>query len=945
MPDSRGVLGQPKRLALLAYLALATPLRPHRRDSLVALFWPESDSDQARHSLRQALHALRRALGADVILTRGDGDVAYNPDALWCDAHAFERALEAGDLEQAMSLYRGDMLDGFFVSDVSPELERWMDAERARLKSRAASAAWTIAERASQSGDEDAAADWARRAFALSPDDESALRRFVTMLDAFGDRAGALRAHDDFARRLFEDFEAQPSPETRVLIDAIRSREESHSSSPNLPPRPRELSSQRVERMAVGAPAAPARWRRRGVLFATGAIVTVAFAWLAMANTRGFVFVPRDRRPVIAVGYIDDEVSDTTELSGVMRELLATDLARVNGVQVVSHGRLLELLGQAGDTIQSPRSLTDAARRAGATERLEGALFREAADLRLDLRRVDVRSGVVLQAYTLHGNNAFDIAAQAATAVARGFALATPARPAAGTSTTSLAARRLFEEGLRAYHQRVDLPNAHRLFVAALAEDSSFAMAAYYAFLSRLDADPVAATPYLVRALQLSSRSDERDRLLIRLAWAEANNDVRSRAIAESLVARYPTEPASELALANAISSAGDFLEAAPHYRNVVARDSLSLLAKTPLCRACDALAQLISLYIAVDSFAAAERVGRQWVRLQPGSSRAWYTLATVMGEKGNRRAADSLKLRAAELQPEAAAYPLASAIFAIKAEDFRDADRMLLDRLQYGTAAVREDATWWLLISRRNQGRLNEALVLANAMFRMQPNQRAPFEAYLARGQVLFEMGRFRESAALFDSLAAHPPPLEMPAPGRLARYESWMLTHAATAWAAAGDTQRLAPIAARIEELARSSAYGRDRKLPHHVRGLLWVARERPQLAAEEFRRAIYSITYGYTRTNLELGRVLLSLRKPRETIEILRPALHGSTESSNFYVTRVEIHELLAKAFEMAGERDSAIAHYRVTADAWRQADPLLAPRGQAARVRQHRLEARR
>src|SRR2546430_5433144 len=60
------VLAQPKRVALLAYLAAATPRRLHRRDSLVALFWPELDQEHARAALRQALHGLRHALGDGV---------------------------------------------------------------------------------------------------------------------------------------------------------------------------------------------------------------------------------------------------------------------------------------------------------------------------------------------------------------------------------------------------------------------------------------------------------------------------------------------------------------------------------------------------------------------------------------------------------------------------------------------------------------------------------------------------------------------------------------------------------------------------------------------------------------------------------------------------------------------------------------------------------------
>src|SRR2546425_13319593 len=70
--EVRTVLRQPRRLALLAYLAAATPRGFHHRDGLLALFWPELDQEHARAALRQALHVVRDALGADVIVTRGD---------------------------------------------------------------------------------------------------------------------------------------------------------------------------------------------------------------------------------------------------------------------------------------------------------------------------------------------------------------------------------------------------------------------------------------------------------------------------------------------------------------------------------------------------------------------------------------------------------------------------------------------------------------------------------------------------------------------------------------------------------------------------------------------------------------------------------------------------------------------------------------------------------
>ncbi|HWH03164.1 MAG TPA: hypothetical protein VN674_05695, partial [Gemmatimonadales bacterium] len=69
--DLSEALVQPKRFALLAYLAVAQPFGFHRRDRLVALFWPELDQEHARTALRKAVHGLRAVLGEDAIIGRG----------------------------------------------------------------------------------------------------------------------------------------------------------------------------------------------------------------------------------------------------------------------------------------------------------------------------------------------------------------------------------------------------------------------------------------------------------------------------------------------------------------------------------------------------------------------------------------------------------------------------------------------------------------------------------------------------------------------------------------------------------------------------------------------------------------------------------------------------------------------------------------------------------
>src|SRR5882724_6272494 len=68
--EVHALLRQPKRLALLAYLVTPLPGTWHRRETLLALFWPELDTVHARTSLRNALYVLRQILGDDVLRNR-----------------------------------------------------------------------------------------------------------------------------------------------------------------------------------------------------------------------------------------------------------------------------------------------------------------------------------------------------------------------------------------------------------------------------------------------------------------------------------------------------------------------------------------------------------------------------------------------------------------------------------------------------------------------------------------------------------------------------------------------------------------------------------------------------------------------------------------------------------------------------------------------------------
>ncbi|MDQ4079728.1 MAG: hypothetical protein M3125_03145, partial [Gemmatimonadota bacterium] len=316
--ELRAVLRQPKRLALLAYLALAQSRGFHRRDSLVALFWPELDEEHARGALRQAVHFLRRHLGMEAIVSRGEEELRIGGNT-WCDAAAFEHAASANRLEEAIALYRGDLLAGFHVSDAAPELDQWIENERTRLREIAAKSAWSLAVKSELARDVVAATHWGRMAMRLSLHNEVVLRRLVSLLDRMGDCSSALRVYEEFALRLKTDFDEEPSPETQALVATLGTRVPAapiHQMQPAPLPRQKTTTGGAGPTEPIGAatraespspvselrPLPRPTWRSRGVV----QMVSLTAAATALIATAAIARRSPEASTVLAVGAIRD---------------------------------------------------------------------------------------------------------------------------------------------------------------------------------------------------------------------------------------------------------------------------------------------------------------------------------------------------------------------------------------------------------------------------------------------------------------------------------------------------------------------------------------------------------------------------------------------------------------------------------------------------------------
>jgi DNA-binding SARP family transcriptional activator/TolB-like protein/Flp pilus assembly protein TadD len=223
-------------LALLALLACA-PGHSLSRGKLVGLLWPASPERSARSRLNTYVHRLRGKLADDTLVSRGS-ELWLNPNRMRSDVVQFRKALADGKPQQAVELYRGPFLDGFWIDD-SPEFEQWTDRERSRLQDAYRNALETMAREAWEEGTPEVAAGWWERRIREDPYDSRIAVRLMEALQAAGNRAGALKAGVDHVRLLKEDFGTAPSEEVWRVMDRLRQASRPEEVSGPEPPPPK----------------------------------------------------------------------------------------------------------------------------------------------------------------------------------------------------------------------------------------------------------------------------------------------------------------------------------------------------------------------------------------------------------------------------------------------------------------------------------------------------------------------------------------------------------------------------------------------------------------------------------------------------------------------------------------------------------------------------------
>jgi DNA-binding SARP family transcriptional activator/TolB-like protein/Tfp pilus assembly protein PilF len=524
---------QRRRLALLALLATS---RGATREKLIFLLWPDVDSERGRRLLSDSIYRINQALGEETIIAAAD-ELRLAPERLPSDVGRFEQCLADGRPAEAVAVYAGPFLDGFFL-DAAPEFEQWASGERERLARLCAGALETLASESEAAGDVAQATHWWYRVAAHDPLSPRVALRLMQALEAAGERAAALRHARVFAALFHQELGVEPDP---VVADfawrlerAPRSGSApSHDSAapveraPMSGSAPSHESAVPVERaptsgsapshdsaapvgrapMSGSAPshesagassqmatsAAPSshtspdpaaepgdhgRMGRSAVVTGTAVALLLtllaAVGWLVYHGGSSVAGVPTPALAVLPFADHSPGRDHAYFASGIVEEV-ASALSRAQGVRVVS---------SAGSPVTNDIDIQEVGRRLGVDHVLAGSISRWGDSVRVNARLLRVSDRVYLwsESWTTRLGSIFAIQdsisrAIGATLVAR--LVGSPSDVPADPSSAELEAYNLYLKARYAWHRRTQasLASAVTYFEQAVAVAPRYARA------------------------------------------------------------------------------------------------------------------------------------------------------------------------------------------------------------------------------------------------------------------------------------------------------------------------------------------------------------------------------------------------------------------------------------------------------------------------------------
>jgi len=539
------VLQQTKRSALLAFLA-AGPEHGRTRSEIIDLFWQDRDEGGARHALSQAVYYLRRSLGQDAIELHADR-VALNPELVEVDLFMFRRRLASGDLEDAVALVRGDLLEHF---PSVPGFEQWLDSARESVRQQVLSALDRLWQSASAAGDHARAIEWAERARQIAPYDEIPVHRVLTSLIADGQIVRAREAFERFATALKRDLDLEPSAATAAILQEIEVSQA-----------PVEMPMQRPQPASRQVPPPAAAVKSRGTL-ARGRrrmridLVAAALLALLALSLAAVTFSPYASEQRAAAASLPERVGifpflyrghpELAYLGDGIPELIGTHLQALDQVTLLDPRALAKRVTVPDDLAESASGgAASHARSLGASIFIVGSVVEAGGQLQVAARmyRTDGELLATASGRASNEDQLFDLVEQLVPQLVGSLPGISDLERSAALTSRSLPALRHFFRGEN-HFRRGSYAEAASEFDQAVAEDSTFALAMYRSAIANLwssDADFDRARAKVRKALECREHASPIDVELFLALEAFLNGRLpEAERLYESILLRHP---------------------------------------------------------------------------------------------------------------------------------------------------------------------------------------------------------------------------------------------------------------------------------------------------------------------------------------------------------------------------------------------------------------------
>ncbi len=480
---------------------------------------------------------------------------------MWCDAAAFEEALEAGDPEKSVELYRGDLLEGFFIAEAS-EFENWLAAERQRLAERYAEALRLLAERAEQARDFGGAVVWWKRLVAKDPYNSRYVISLMDAMAAAGDRGNALQLAQEHERLLREELGVEPDEAFLARMEGLR-----RETGPPVEV-PGEAKITGPTSLAGRLRKTPGRWPTQRNPIRT-ALITVAVLALAIAGYaalravrygawEGRISHAADESPkqirriaVLPLQYLPPD-PEQDYFAEAMTDQLINDLGKIGALEVISRTSAMRYR-------ETEKSIPEIARELRVDAVVEGSVLRADGRVRITAQLIEGATDQHLWANSYERDFRDILALQGDLARAIAAAVQVALTP---DDEARLRARTVNSEAHEAYLKAAYFIEKNRLHraieygEAAIAADSNYAPG--YAVLARAclglpyisaGEDPAEVWP---KARQLAERALQLDSTCLEAQFVRAAllavNDWNWDAAVRELRRIHELEPTSDFA-------------------------------------------------------------------------------------------------------------------------------------------------------------------------------------------------------------------------------------------------------------------------------------------------------------------------------------------------------------------------------------------------------------